>query len=137
VLARLRRLDSVSLQRTAVEDEDLRALVGHPRLRELGLEETAVSDAGLAPLRKLPALRILRLDTTRVGDPGLKHLPRMNLRDVHLRGTQATEEGVAWLRRRCPGLRIFSAFEHYTFPDREKQEREGFARSLLSLLKRG
>ncbi len=117
-LARFQRLESLSLQRTAVEDEDLRALVG------------------LAHLRKLPALRSLILDKTWVGDRGLKHVARLDLRDVHLRGTQVTEEGVAWLRRRCPELRIVSAFEQYTFPEREKQEREGYVRHLASLLKR-
>lgn len=133
VLSRFQRLDTLSLQRTAVEDEDLRALVGLIRLRVLGLAGTAVSDAGLARLRRLPALRILILDNTRVGDTGLKQLPRLRLQNVHLRGTQVSEEGIAWLRRRCPRLHIHSAFEQYTFPEPEKRRLEGYARHLRSL----
>ncbi|NMO15708.1 hypothetical protein HPC49_02455 [Pyxidicoccus fallax] len=136
-LTRFRRLDTLQLQRTAVEDEDLRALVGLTRLGTLGLNETAVSDAGLAHLRKLPALRYLELDKTRVSDRGLKHLSRLRLKAVHLRGTQVTEEGVAWLRRECPRLRIFSAFEQYTFPEPGTWGLEGHVRRLWSLLTRG
>ena len=136
VLARFQRLDSLWLQGTAVEDEDLRALVGLRGLRVLGLEETAVSDAGLAHLRKLAALRTLNLDKTRVGDPGLKHVARLRLRAVRLRGTQVTEEGVAWLRSRCPELHIVSAFPQYASTRREKRELEAYARQLEALRKR-
>lgn len=79
----------------------------------------------------------LNLDKTRVGDEGLTHLSRLGLREVRLRGIQVTEEGVAWLRRQCPTLRIVSAFEQHSLPVRG-QEAEGgrYLRRLRSWLKR-
>ncbi|WP_426751631.1 hypothetical protein [Myxococcus sp. Y35] len=115
-LRRFQLLSTLSLQKTAVGDENLRALAGLTRLRSLTLDKTSVSDAGLAHLLKLSTLRDLYLENTRVSDAGLKHLPVLNLRRVHLRGTQVTKEGVAWLRDQCPKLRILSAFAQYTSP---------------------
>ncbi|MFP2958401.1 hypothetical protein ACLEPN_11305 [Myxococcus sp. 1LA] len=124
------------LWNTQVSDENLRALVGLTGLRVLNLRETAVSDSGLAHLRNLPALRRLDLDETRVGDGGLRHLPHLNLNAVSLRRTQVTEEGVAWLRRECPELRISSAFKQYSVPESEKRADEDYLRQLHSSLKR-
>ncbi|MCE9669946.1 hypothetical protein LY474_19285 [Myxococcus stipitatus] len=135
-LARSQRLHDLSLARTAVEDDDLRAVSSLSRLRTLALNETAVGDTGLVHVSKLPALRILVLDKTRVGDQGLRHLARLDLSVVNLRGTQVTKEGVAWLRSQRPRARIFSPFEEYTFPRDKKESRGGFARLLRALVKR-
>jgi hypothetical protein len=77
-------LTSLYLANTAVGDEGLRHLRGHPTLAELGLSGTAVSDSGLAHLEALPALQAL-----------------------YVRGCNVTDAGVAALRRARPGIAIY------------------------------
>jgi len=134
-LAPLRRLSFLQLSRTAVEDKELRSVMRLFSLDSLELNETSVGDDGLVYLRRHPSLGNLALDKTRVSDRGLKHLPRSRLREVHLRGTQVTEQGVRELRRKQPGLIIHSAFEQYTRPEPRKDEEEKGAWGYLSALK--
>lgn len=94
-----------------VGDSDLRALGDHlaafPDLEVLDLSLTKVSDEGIAALPALPALKVLRLDGTRVTDglaPSLSKFPR--LAEVSLYHTAVTEQGIAEIKRRCPGCAV-------------------------------
>jgi hypothetical protein len=107
-LAALRSLESLTLQVRAFGGEQSRVLSGLTGLRTLNLDDTAMDDAGLVFLRPLHELRSLSLEGTRVGDEGLSHLLQLNLRAVFLRGSRVTREGVAWLQRQRPQLRLHS-----------------------------
>jgi Leucine-rich repeat (LRR) protein len=130
-LVGLNQLRKLSLDRTPVADDALKALEGLPNLRKLDLRQTGVMGRGLTHLAKLPKLaelslagskvsdlfaakvgaltRLERLSLARcaVSDEGLKHLQRLtNLQELDLSGTKVTAAGVAALQKALPKCRI-------------------------------
>jgi hypothetical protein len=71
-LAKLRRLQELTVDRSRVTGAGLAALLYLPSLRFLDLQDSAaVGDSGVGPLRKLTRLRILGLVGTTVSDDGV------------------------------------------------------------------
>jgi hypothetical protein len=109
-VARLHRLESLSLFMTEFTDERMSQLAGLDRLRELNLNDTGLGDAGLRPLEGLPQLREIALPQF-VTDAGLIRLGGMSgLRKVEFAGTDRcpllTKRGLARLRIAGPDLTI-------------------------------
>ena len=73
-IGRLRRLEDLNLNGTAVTDDGLAHLEGLTELRGLDLSNTRVTDAGLAHLKKLHNLRGLYIVNAGVTDTGLNEL---------------------------------------------------------------
>jgi len=86
---------------------DLGVLAEMRRLTRLGMQRSNATDADLAALTSLPKLTVLNLYGTAVGDPGLDHLRRMAaLERVYLWGTKVTDGGVERLRAAAPSLDV-------------------------------
>ena len=95
LIAHLKSLEKLDLQRTNVADDDLRHLAGMPNLRELSLSWNRPIGSGIAQLKDLPQLQTLNLRLTSVGDDDLaflKNLPK--LRHLDLDGTRITDDGL-------------------------------------------
>jgi hypothetical protein len=94
-VAKLKRLQALSLNGIAVNDAGLKHLAGLTELQALDLADTEITDAGVKRLAALPNLIRLRLAGTRVGDAGLAHLARCpELTHLDLSGTQITDAGL-------------------------------------------
>ncbi|MEX2120576.1 MAG: hypothetical protein WD847_13360 [Pirellulales bacterium] len=134
-LAGLSKLESLSLDRTAVAGHGLRHLRRLPNLQHLGLAATPLTDAGLAELRCHKRLQSLDLTATRITDKGLSILPRLislqrlqlaqtgitdaglehlwrltGLKQLSIRATNGTAHGVAALRYALPGCSIDASY---------------------------
>jgi hypothetical protein len=85
---------------TAVDDVELRNLVGMRSLRHLDLTGTAVTDAGLVHLLGCEDLEVVSLWDTAVTDGGLELLARLpNIRHLGLGNTLVTDAGLGHLAR--------------------------------------
>ena len=93
----LRRLETLSLGLTRVDDAGLEPLVGHPGLRFLSLRRTAITDHSLAHLAKIPQLINLDLQGTAITDDGLTQLRDSPLGTLNVSGTAITDDGLAIL----------------------------------------
>jgi hypothetical protein len=103
-VARLTKLETLSLAGTSVTDGGLKALEGLASLKSLDLEETPITNAGLKSLRGLTNLSSLDLEKTPITDAGLKILEGLpQLQAVDLRGTSVTEEGVRRFKKALSG----------------------------------
>lgn len=98
VVAKLTRLESLTLRGSKITDAGLKELVALKNLTQLKLCTTVVSDAGLKHLARLPQLSELVLSGSRVTDAGLKELaPLKNLVVLALSGTEVTDAGLKTL----------------------------------------
>ncbi|HEV3162965.1 MAG TPA: hypothetical protein VGZ22_02910, partial [Isosphaeraceae bacterium] len=94
-----RTLTRISLDGSALHDDDLVQVSRLAGLQRLYLNGTPVTSAGLAHLRGLPQLRVLELSETSVGDTGLAHLRDLKRVEVlKLDRTQVGDEGLAHLK---------------------------------------
>jgi curved DNA-binding protein CbpA len=94
----MRSLRLLDLTGTAVTDAGLVHLLGCQDLEVVSLWDTAITDAGLALLGRLPELRHLGLGNTAVTDDGLRHLAGLRrLRLVQLAGTNVEGPGLRHL----------------------------------------
>jgi hypothetical protein len=106
-VARLPRLENLSINSPNVGDAGIAHLEGSTNLTYLNLMNTHVTDAGLVHLRNLTNLSELLLCETAVTDAGLAHLKGLSkLSYLHLRGSQVTETGMDELKRALPSLTI-------------------------------
>lgn len=97
-LARLERLEVLTLRGARVSDTGLSHIGKLRRLREL--YPGTISEAGLAHLGELPALRRLVLHVNAIGEAGLVHLGRMkSLRSLDLADTRVDDDALAHLAR--------------------------------------
>lgn len=95
ILAALPKLAAVNIAGTRVTDAGLKHLAGSRTLRSLALGRTKITDAGLQDLAGLPALRELYLMNTPVTDAGMRHLAAApELRTLHLEKTGVTSTGL-------------------------------------------
>ena len=74
------------------------------RLKRLFLSGTKITDEGLGHVAKLKKLEILTLvGCDKITDAGLQHLHKLtNLKQVRLRGTTVSAEGIAKLKKALP-----------------------------------
>jgi curved DNA-binding protein CbpA len=94
----MRSLRLLDLTGTAVTDAGLVHLLGCQDLEVVSLWDTTITDAGLALLGRLPELRHLGLGNTAVTDDGLRHLAGLRrLRLVQLAGTNVEGPGLRHL----------------------------------------
>ena len=98
-VGKLGRLESLSLDRTAVTDEGLAHLRDLTRLKRLSLYATPVSASGLAHLERMVELEELMLPELTFADADLAHLAGLHkLRGLSLSGKGITNAGIAHLR---------------------------------------
>jgi uncharacterized cupin superfamily protein len=100
-LARLPRLERLSLDTTNVTDDQLRLVGALPRLKSLDLSGTSVTDAGLAQLEALQSLEHLRIKETKLGDAGLAFIADAFpcLETLQIRDTAISGSGLVRLAR--------------------------------------
>jgi hypothetical protein len=94
----MRSLRHLDLAGTAITDAGLVHLLGCEELEIVSLWDTAVSDAALDLLARLPNIRHLGLGNTRITDAGLRHVARLRrLRLLQLAGTDVVGPGLRHL----------------------------------------
>jgi hypothetical protein len=125
-LTRLRCLkicnDNPADTKRLVTDAALETIARLSRLEKLSLKGTHVTDAGLVHLKRLPRLREFDLSGTAVSDAGLKHLLGMTqLEELNLAGTQVTRKGGEMLDDALPDC-------HVVYPYVEEAENRAPAR---------
>ena len=104
----MRSLRLLDLTGTRVTDAGLVHLLGCADLEVVSLWDTAITDAGLDLLGRLPALRQLGLGNTAITDAGLRHLAGLQrLRLVQLSGTAVVGPGLRHLHG-LPELEMIS-----------------------------
>ena len=90
-----RKIVSVSLGNTAVDDDAISGLKKFPDIERLELQQTSVTGTGLNVLNSLPNLQVLNLEGTAVDDSAVPHLKAMTkLRVLKLTGTKVTDDGL-------------------------------------------
>jgi hypothetical protein len=101
------RVVGVELFNSAGDDQTLRLLDELPELRSLRLTGTRVSDAGLVRLKRWTALESLYIDGAFITDRTLTHIAlAKQLKRVHLRWANVSDEAVGRLREALPGAEI-------------------------------
>ena len=94
-IGKLKALERLSLEGTAVDDQLLDAVRVLPRLAELDLTGCAIDDAGLKKLAKHPQLTTLWLGKTHVTDDALNTIAAMTrLKFVDIQDSKIT--AAAW-----------------------------------------
>ncbi|MEN0110976.1 MAG: hypothetical protein AAF805_09655 [Planctomycetota bacterium] len=94
MLASMKSLRTVDLDRTDFDDADAAGLAGLTQLEELSLRYTRITDAAIARLARCERLRTLRLTGCRVSDEilsGLAKLPALT--EVYARWTDVSACG--------------------------------------------
>jgi Leucine-rich repeat (LRR) protein len=132
-IAKLDRLERLTLNKTDTDNEGLAFLKGLTSLKQLGLAGTLVTNEGIPLLEKMNRLSRLFLSDTRIDDAGVETLASLdlgmlqllelnrnavtdavveslrrlnNLRRVALIGTQLSTDAVEKLQELCPNLTI-------------------------------
>jgi mono/diheme cytochrome c family protein len=100
---------------TKITDAALKEIAKLKNLNKLHLEHTAVTDAGLANLKNLAYLEYINLVDTKVGDPGLKDVATMKgLKSVYVWQSAVTDSAVSQVSKQHPDLLIVSGFNEAT-----------------------
>ena len=108
-LAAATRLRSLTVMRTAVNDQGAAAIAQIKSLRSLYAWHTGISDAGLTALATLPQLETLYLSSTGVTDAGMASIARITtLKTLWLDRTALSDVGVRALSQ-MPNLRWLKA----------------------------
>jgi hypothetical protein len=98
-------VDASSVRRFT--DEHARYLAKLPKLQAVSLADTKITDAALKQLGGLADLDYLMIDYTRVTDAGLEYLRGLKqLQHLDLKGTQVTEDGIRKLQNALPKCEI-------------------------------
>jgi len=88
IVATLRQVKAIDLNRAAIDNEDLRAIGGCSSLVSLSLKSTQIDDDGLRTIAGLGRLESLHLNDTAISDAGLPQLARLTeLKLLDLSGT--------------------------------------------------
>lgn len=125
----LKRLESLSLERTNITDESVRLLVDLPCLENLDLRDNRITNQALAYAGQIQSLKVLWLGVSDASNPsitdeGLVHLAGLSrLEGIDLEGTAVTEQGLVqiseldlkWLRLIRTRVRDYSRVEQ-AFP---------------------
>ncbi len=94
-LARLRQLDTLSLQGSKLGGAGVETLSGLTALRSLNLACACLSDSDLSHLASLPCLAHVDLSFNGVGDVGLRSFGSISLRSLRAQQTGTTGHGLA------------------------------------------
>ncbi|MFA7338275.1 MAG: hypothetical protein WC028_15920 [Candidatus Obscuribacterales bacterium] len=101
-LAKLKKLEELSLAHTGISNQGLRYLSNLP-LTGLNLTNTNIDSGGLKEIAKLKKLGYLNLSDTDVDDEGLGLLAALNdLSDLNLAATKVTDRGLPLLLTHQP-----------------------------------
>ena len=96
-IAKLKHLQSLCIQKTALTDQEAAVIAGMPGITKLRLENTNFTDKGISELAKLK-LEHLNFDFNQTGDKGLQTIASIKtLKELHLYGTMASDVGYAHL----------------------------------------
>lgn len=108
-LDKLPNLREVRITATQIRGHDLTSVKGLRKLDTLYLDNNAwVSKEAIAELGALSRLQTLVLHNTNVGDADLEHLAKLeNLRQLDLRKTNVTKDGVARLKQSLPNCEVY------------------------------
>ncbi len=99
LIGQLRKLKTLSLSRTQVDDSSLPGIRQLTELEYLGLPQTRVTDAGLAALVGLRNLKTLSLAFNPFTDDGMEAVANLtNLRTLELGETKVGNDGLAKLK---------------------------------------
>lgn len=97
-LLELPNLKHLPMGRTKITDEGLKTIGKMKQLTYVGVRGNHVTDVGVAHLKDLTELRGLHLGETQVTDAGLKHLaPFTKLETIYLDNTKITDAGLEHL----------------------------------------
>jgi len=103
LLVGLPRLESIYVAATNITDDGMRYVGSIPTLQNLGMGASKVSDNGIAELTRLKKLYFLALNNTQVTDGVFQHLFQIeNLRNLDLRLSRLSPESVDEFRRQRP-----------------------------------
>lgn len=106
-LARLPRLESLSIYGEGLDDGNFHAIGQLVGLRKLTIHSADLNDERLAELSKLNALEALELCDTAITDASLPHLRSFTrLESLDLWGTQVSPQGIAELQKSLPNAEI-------------------------------
>jgi hypothetical protein len=105
-LQRLKKLESLDLTKSNITDQDMQYVGALNSLKKLGLSRTDLTDRGLAHLKTLTRLRELDLEGTKVTDEGLHQLAGLPLKELRLRKTAITSDGVNFLTNTIAGVTV-------------------------------
>jgi hypothetical protein len=94
-LGGMKKLTHLDLEDTGITDRGIEALASLDSLQHLSLDSTSVTDRGFARLAEiLPGLTSLHADDTELTDDGLRHLARLPLERLCVRGTRISDAGI-------------------------------------------
>jgi uncharacterized membrane protein/mono/diheme cytochrome c family protein len=97
----------LKLGRTKITDAGMKEISKLKNLNRIHIEYTAVSDNGVRMLTGLPYLTYINLIGTKVSDQGLKDIVRMkSLKSVYVWKTAASDSAILSIRRLNPKLTI-------------------------------
>ncbi len=97
----------LDLKGSTVTDAQLRVLAKLKNLQRLHLERTAVGDAALAQVKGCAQLVYLNLYASKVTDAGLKQLESLGkLANLYVWQSQVTPAGIAQLKKALPGVEV-------------------------------
>lgn len=94
----MRRIETLVLWRTGIDDTAMRHLQSLTKLRELDLFDTVIGDEGISLLKDSTDLEVLNLCMTSVTDEALESiraLPRLS--HLNVAGTRVTDNGITEL----------------------------------------
>ncbi|MDQ6477071.1 c-type cytochrome domain-containing protein [Dyadobacter sp. LHD-138] len=92
---------------TKISDQSLKEIARLKNLNKLHLEHTAVTDAGIADLKSLSYLQYVNLFDTKISDSGLKNIAGMkSLRSVYVWQSGVTDSVVSQVAKQYPNLSI-------------------------------
>lgn len=100
-------LKRLTLARTEVASEDLKALTELASIEHLDLSRTDVGDQALNFVSQLTGLKTLNLRDTNVTDEGLQKLVKLEkLELVYVWGSIVTASGAKWLEKQIDGVTV-------------------------------
>lgn len=106
-IAKLGRLEWLSLTGTTIGDSGVAELRGLHELRRLSLKATLITDQSAEIVASLPRLSWLSLSGTAMSDRGLRVLSSAtSLRTLSVAGTRVTNEGVARFQAARPDVAL-------------------------------
>jgi len=107
-LVELKKLKTLGLDDSGLDDHGLSYVAQFPQLARLILSGTWISDAGLSQLTRLPHLKNLDLSQCRrIDDAGFQSLLKcQGLQELNLNGTRVTVESVPSAREQLPNCSI-------------------------------
>jgi hypothetical protein len=107
LIGRMRRLQTLNLDRTSLMDDGAFILASLPELVELSARYTQISDRGATALVSAANLQTIRWTGCRVTDRTLEAIPQdSNLRQVFARWSDVTEAGATRVQQRLVDCQV-------------------------------